>query len=387
MDSLYLRGWSIVAFVVIVSAMVCLVSFRPASFEAPAGQDLGEAASRLGSFRFTERSGVEVTDATLADRVWIASFIFSRCPLSCPRITSIMKGLQSRFEDGDALLVSISVDPDYDTPEVLADYANRYGADPNRWWFLTGDRDATFEMINKKFLLAAMPNPSPDPEGLDEAILHSDRLALVDRGVVVGVYDSNDAAALEALVKQANLRALPKWLRLLPALNASLNGLCAVLLLIGWNFARRARRSPIEPSAWPPARGAASRFIRLLRLPATRGHVIAMSLAVVASACFLTSYLIYHYHVGSVGFRGLGVIRWVYLTILLSHSLLAALGVAPLVALALFRAFRGDFIRHARVARLLLPIWLYVSVTGVVIYLMLHHLPAFLLNAPVVASA
>jgi len=385
--SLYPRGWSIVAFVFIVSAMVALASFRPTSFDAPAGQDLGEAAQRLGSFRFVERSGVEVDDATLADEVWVGSFIFSRCPLSCPRITSIMKSLQSRFADTDVKLVSITVDPDYDTPEVLAEYANRFGADPDRWWFLTGDRDATFEMINKKFLLAAKPNPSPDPEGRDEAILHSDRLALVDRGVVVGVFDSNDAKALETLVKQARRRALPKWLKVLPTVNASLNGLCAVLLLTGWRMARRYRSLSTEPSSSPPVRSALSRLAHLLRQPAARGHVIAMSLAVLVSACFLVLYLTYHYHAGSVAFQGRGMIRWVYLTILLSHSILAGLGVAPLVVLAIFRALRGDFVRHARVAQLLLPIWLYVSITGVVIYLMLYHLPAFLLTGPVVASA
>lgn len=383
MQTLYSRGWLIVGFVFVISAMVALVSFRPTSFEPPAGQDLGEAAQRLGSFRFTERSGLEVTDATLANRVWIASFVFSRCPLSCPRITSIMKSLQSRFDD-DVLLVSISVDPDYDTPEVMADYADRYGADPDRWWFLTGDRDATFEMINKKFLLAARPNPSPDPEGRDEAILHSDRLALVDRGLVVGVFDSNDANALEDLVKQARRRALPKWLKTLPTVNASLNGLCAVLLLTGWLLIRRHRMSPAAPSSEPDA---GSRFAQLWRQPALRGHVIAMSLAVLVSGGFLVSYLTYHYHVGSVSFPGRGMVRWFYLTILLSHSLLAALGVAPLVAVVLFRALRGDFARHARVAQLLLPIWLYVSVTGVLIYLMLHYAPAFLMGVPVVTAA
>jgi len=386
-ESFYLRGWSIVLFTVAVSGMVALVSFRPTNFEAPAGQDLGEAAQRLGSIRFVERSGIEVTEATLADRVWIGSFIFTRCPLSCPRITSIKKSLQSRFQDSDVLLVSITVDPDHDTPEVLADYAKGFDADPDRWWFLTGDRDATFELINKKFLLAAKPNPSPHPEGLDEAILHSDRLALVDRGVVVGIFDSNDATALEELVKQARRRAMPNWLKVLPTVNASLNGLCAVLLLTGWSLARRYRGMPYERLASPPARGVAARFADLLRQPTARGHVIAMSLAVLVSACFLTLYLTYHYHAGSVAFRGRGMTRWFYFTVLLSHSLLAALGVAPLVAVALFRAIRGDFVRHARVAQLVLPIWLYVSITGVLIYLMLYHLPAFLLSAPIVTSA
>lgn len=384
MQSLYSRGWLIVGTAFVISSMVALTSLRPANFDAPAGQDLGEAAQRLGSFRFVERSGLEVTDATLANRVWIASFIFSRCPLSCPRITSMMKSLQSRLGDEDVLLVSITVDPDYDTPEIMADYANRYGADPDRWWFLSGDRDATFELINKKFMLAARPNPSPDPEGRDEAILHSDRLALVDRGLVVGIFDSNDAAALEDLVKQARRRALPKWLKTLPTVNAGLNGLCAVLLVIGWSFARQYRMNPAIASTEP---GSGSPFVQVWRQPAARGHLVAMGLAVLVSACFLASYLTYHYHAGSVAFPGRGLVRWFYLTILVSHSVLAGLGVAPLVLVALYRAFRGDFARHARVAQLVLPIWLYVSVTGVMIYLMLYHLPAFLMGVPTITSA
>ena len=72
----------------------------------------------LGGFRLTERSGRAITDADLAGRVWVASFIFTHCPLSCPRITSVMKGLQAKLAGTKVQLVSISVDPDRDTPEV-----------------------------------------------------------------------------------------------------------------------------------------------------------------------------------------------------------------------------------------------------------------------------
>ncbi len=81
-------------------------------------------ALRLGAFQLTERSGRPVGDTDLNDEVWVASFIFTHCPLSCPRISSVMKGLQDKLKDSPVRLVSITVDPDRDTPEVLAAYAD-----------------------------------------------------------------------------------------------------------------------------------------------------------------------------------------------------------------------------------------------------------------------
>jgi protein SCO1/2/putative membrane protein len=356
----------IVLYTVLASGVLCLGAVRSPR-ETPAAQDLGEASTDLGPIRLTERSGEPVTDATLSDRVWIGSFIFTRCALSCPRISSIMKSLQGRLEGTDVLLVSISVDPEHDTPAVLADYAKRFGAIPGRWWFLTGDRDAIYEMIASRFHLTALTNPAPDPDGKDEAIVHSDRLALVDHGKIVGLYDSQEPKALDDLIAEARRRALPAWVRTLPAVNASLNGLCTVLLLVGWALIRR----PVARRAVPPLSSASE----AIRSPITRGHVVVMALAFTAAAVFLGSYLCYHYFAGSVKFRGGGAIQWIYLTILLSHIVLAGLGVAPLALLILYRALRGDFARHARLARLTLPIWLYVSITGVVIYLMLYRMP------------
>ncbi len=98
-----------------------------------------------------------------------------------------------------------------------------------------------------------------------------------------------------------------------------------------------------------------------------------MLTAFACSMLFLTSYLIYHYQVGSVGFKGQGWIRPVYFTILITHTILAA-AVPPLALITLVRALRERFDAHRRIARWTLPIWLYVSVTGVVVYLMLYGL-------------
>jgi uncharacterized membrane protein YozB (DUF420 family) len=135
-------------------------------------------------------------------------------------------------------------------------------------------------------------------------------------------------------------------LRDLPALNAGLNAASALLLALGWFLIRAGRRE---------------------------AHKRAMLAALACSTLFLTSYLVYHAHVGSVRFRGQGTVRLVYFTILISHTVLAVT-VVPLALLTLVRALQARFDRHRRIARIALPIWGYVSVTGVVVYWMLYRL-------------
>jgi len=132
----------------------------------------------------------------------------------------------------------------------------------------------------------------------------------------------------------------------LPLLNAILNSLSAVLLCSGYIAIRRRRESI---------------------------HKICMLTACVISTLFLISYLTYHYHIGSKPFTGQGGIRLVYFTILISHTILAVV-IVPLVLLTLFRAWKAQWTRHRRLARWTLPLWFYVSVTGVVVYLMLYQL-------------
>lgn len=132
----------------------------------------------------------------------------------------------------------------------------------------------------------------------------------------------------------------------LPALNASLNAIAAVLLVIGYILIRR-------------------------RMIAQ--HRLVMLSAFATSALFLTSYLIYHANVGSRPFPGHGPIKVVYLTILLTHIVLAA-AILPMALITLNHALRQRFTRHVPIARWTLPIWLYVSVTGVIVYLMLYQI-------------
>ena len=134
-------------------------------------------------------------------------------------------------------------------------------------------------------------------------------------------------------------------LRDLPTLNAALNATATVLLITGWRFVRSGRRE---------------------------AHRRVMIGALACSALFLASYLVYHFEVGSVRFPGTGTVRSVYLAILLTHTVLAAI-LPVLVAITVVRAFRNRFAQHRRIARWTLPIWLYVSVTGVVVYWMLYR--------------
>jgi protein SCO1/2 len=346
----YRLGSAIVATVILASAVFTVAVVGPVPKSYPAGEDLGKGYD-LGQFQFTERSGRKVTEADLADDVWVASFVFTRCPLSCPKLSKVVSDLQhGPLARSSVKFVSISVDPDFDTPEVLSSYAKTLDADPDRWLFLNGPKAATYDLILKKFHLSVVENSASDPKEGVEAIAHSDRLVLVDRGNrVIGVFASGDREAvgrLVALAKQRNGLARG-WVRGLPAVNATLNGSCALLLALGWFFIRSGR--------W-------------------RGHAVCMSLGVVVSAVFLGCYLVYHYYVGSVGFRGVGGLRLAYFTILISHTILATFGVVPLVSLTLIEALRRKFDRHARIARVTFPIWMYVSITGVVIYLMLYQL-------------
>jgi len=132
----------------------------------------------------------------------------------------------------------------------------------------------------------------------------------------------------------------------LPGVNATLNGVSALLLVAGYRFIRRGE---------------------------VERHRLCMVTAFAVSVLFLVSYVVYHYNVGSTRFPGTGWVRSVYLTLLGSHVFLAAL-VPPLAIVTLYRGARGDVSRHRRIARITLPVWIYVSVTGVVIYVLLYGL-------------
>ena len=132
----------------------------------------------------------------------------------------------------------------------------------------------------------------------------------------------------------------------LPHVNACLNGTSAVLLFSGYLFIRSGN---------------------------VAAHRTCQVSALAVSILFLASYLTYHFNHGTTRFQGTGLARPIYFTVLTSHTILAIV-IVPLVAITFYRAFRQDFTRHRRIARITLPLWLYVSITGVIVYLMLYQI-------------
>lgn len=328
-------------------------------------RDLGA----VGAFSLTERSGKTITNADLLGKVWIASFQFTRCREGCPQVSATIRQLQKDLAPHpNILFVTFTVDPDHDDTEELKKYANDYGADPERWLFLTGRRAEIYQLLDKSFHLPPKQNEGPERKPGRE-VAHSPKLVLVDRtGHIRGYYDGMAVPPMPHDMFEENIRKLehdaiglahitPWYLpEDFPRFNATLNAAAAVLLAFGYLFIRR----------------------RLVRL-----HIACMLAAFLVSAVFLASYLYYHLAIKhgqptyfSEQTRAANPPAWVgqlYLAILASHTLLAA-AVAPLAVWTVWLGLSGRLLRHVRIARWTLPLWLYVSITGVVVYWMLYRL-------------
>ncbi|MFN0195646.1 MAG: DUF420 domain-containing protein [Planctomycetaceae bacterium] len=375
----------------------------------------------IQDFELTERSGKKVTKQDLLGKPWAICFIFTRCKFTCPQVTDAMRQLQVSVKDEDVRLVSLTVDPETDTPEQLTNYASAYGADPEKWLFLTGNRILIYDLIKRSFRM-------PVKVISNEDFLHTNNVLYVDaHGVVRGKYDSLSADDMVELRKvlqgkappQMTLTAeefiargldkvqsepiedsdaptatspadpksknvstkdivtaeqrkndqivfddgpsgkgaasgtAPDWVLQLPAINALLNGIATILLLQGLMLAKRKNIA---------------------------AHKVAMLSAFGISIAFLACYLLYHFMLqrytgsGSKPFTGTGAIRPIYFGILISHVILAA--VVPILAIrTIYLGLKGPVDLHRKWAKWTFPIWVYVSVTGVMIYLMLYHWP------------
>lgn len=319
-------------------------------------------------FTLLERSGRVVTRNDLVGKVWIAGLTFNCCSMSCPQMRSALQELQERLRNTGVVLVSISVDPENDTPASLQTMADSLQADARRWLFLTTDenrgKEYVYSVVEQSFGTRPLIDPQAEP---GRRIAHSSRLFLIDRkGRVCGSYscvtedvdtaarpsgifvlDEQELAQLAADADQLDGGPLRRVIRLarVPTLNAGLNATCTLLLVVGYVLIRRRR---------------------------VGAHIRCMLAAVVVSAVFLASYLYYHANVGHTRFPEVWV-RPIYLTILFSHIGLAVV-IAVLVPRLLYLAARRRFPQHRRLARWTLPTWLYVSATGVVVYVFLYHL-------------
>lgn len=206
---------------------------RISGWATSSGQSKGlletlEMYGEVPDFALTDRSGQRVTRGDLLGKVWIANFVYTECTDTCPLQSANMARLQADFAgEPDLRLVSISVDPEHDTPEVLAEYAARFRADPERWLFLTGPKDAIYRLAIEGFRLgvvdqgekarreteerrtwlepvSAWAHPVPNPER--QPIIHSSRFVLVDgQARIRGYYHGTDRESLERLRESARI--------------------------------------------------------------------------------------------------------------------------------------------------------------------------------------
>jgi protein SCO1/2 len=170
----------------VIGALLIVTFFFPGQRRHPVLPKYGP----VPPFSLTESSGRTVTNDDLHGKVWVADFIYTTCPGPCPIISASMARLQQKLAgDNRVQFVSFSVDPQDDTPAVLAAYANRFEADRQKWWFLTGPKQQMFDLIQKGFLQTLQDNHGRHLEPGQFLVLHSTYMVLVDqRGAMRGFY-------------------------------------------------------------------------------------------------------------------------------------------------------------------------------------------------------
>ena len=314
----------------------------------------------------------------------------------CSRIRNLIKDLdrEKGKHPWDARFVSITVDVEHDTPELMKNFASIYAPNPDDWLFLTGTEQEVSQLIREGFKVPFWRDKRGLP-GMQFA--HDMHLIHVDEnGKILGWYhgESDDEIATLKLVLQGRRETpaknkparpgqplvsgavaittqppagfedsattvpdtaapLPAWVTRLPGTNAAFNGLATLLLLSGFAAIKGGK---------------------------TELHKRMMVFAFLVSIAFLATYLTYHFALkhytgaSSRRFAGAGTVLVVYRTIPFSHIILAAV-VPVLASITLYRAYRQQWVAHRRIAKVTFPIWLYVSVTGVIIYWMLYHGP------------
>jgi len=350
--------------------------FKPGPYESDRPWD----ALKVGDFSLVDQLGRPVTQETLRGKPWVANFIFTRCAFECPLLMGkAYNNLHQRLKDVDFRIVTITVDPKHDDVATMKKQSDVFGVSPDRWLFVTGPEDKVYELIRTGFKQAAWENVDAQ-EGMQFA--HSLSMIHVDKdGNIVGKYNGQSDSELETLAQvlegkiktpkrnspvamttepppqagaPADAPRVPGWVERLPTTNAMLNALATMLLLGGYSAIK-------------------VRDVRLHK----KLMLTAFATSIVFLACYLTSHFAMHYYTGSASrkFPGDGWIRTVYLCILFTHVVLAA--VVPLGAIAtIMYAYQERWDRHKKIAKITYPVWLYVSITGVVIYLMLYHMPA-----------
>jgi protein SCO1/2/putative membrane protein len=330
-------------------AAALLAGGGAAQFSSQASDSLylDDWGKRVGPFTFTDQNGRTVRSDDLLGKVWVANFFFTTCQQGiCAKTNQSMAQLQRDLSNlPDVMLVGFSVDPEADTPAVLHQFAQDWGADPQRWLFLTGDKAAMYAVIREQFYEGVEHQPGKEP---GYQVDHTNHLMVIDRnGQIRGFVDGTKPEEVERLEKR--VRQLVGVGSPFPAVNATLNGTSLVLLVAAYLAIRR-------------------RWVRT--------HEVLMLSALVVSTTFLVSYSYYHIVIRrgeSTHFGGEGWVEPLYYGVLISHIILAVV-IIPLALVTAALGLTGRLSRHIRLARWTFPLWLYVCITGVVIYWMLYHL-------------
>ncbi|MCE0498674.1 MAG: SCO family protein [Methylacidiphilales bacterium] len=182
----------------VIAALFVVILFLPG--QRHHSVVLGKYAA-VPPFSLTERSGKTITNHDLEGKIWVADFIFTTCPGPCPIISANMARLQQKLAgDNRVQLVSFTVDPQDDTPAVLAAYADHLGADPQRWWFLTGPEKPLYDLIHHGFLQTVEDNHGKQLQPGQYLVTHSTSVVLVDpQGFIRGIYNGLNDEELNSL--------------------------------------------------------------------------------------------------------------------------------------------------------------------------------------------
>ncbi len=167
---------------------------------------------QIADFTLTNQNGKQISLADLRGHVWVADIIFTRCASSCPQMTRQMKLLQQALgDDPQVKLVTLTTDPGFDTPPVLKRYAERFGADPNRWIFLTGTKSQIANLAAGSLKLSAVPTKSAERASPDDLFIHSTIFVLVGKhGQLRGIFETTGQGVDLREVKPAILEAISR---------------------------------------------------------------------------------------------------------------------------------------------------------------------------------
>ena len=199
--------WKITLVLIPIVTLVLLLWLRHVEVQALRQRTISSYGT-VPSFQLVNQNGQPFGSAQLTGRIWIADFIYTTCPGPCPMISTRVGELQKPLEKTDVHLVSFSVDPEKDKPEVLRGYAEKLRAEPQRWDFLTGSKSAIYKLSHDGFKLAI--SDGSEESGIP---VHSTRMVLVDRhGQIRGYYEATEPDAVTKLVADTNhlLREQPK---------------------------------------------------------------------------------------------------------------------------------------------------------------------------------